>query len=336
MEHNFFEYKDNFAKYKHIKSNLLIGEIENIPNPKITIAIPTYRRSHLIKDALNSAISQIKFENYEIIVIDNEASQEENETEKLIKQYNNPKILYYKNEENIGMFGNWNRCIELARGEYVTILNDDDWLENNFLYEVIKEIKDNEGIFTLAKIHDYRNKNIKQHFLKKYLKFIYRNLMKITKIRKLTIIDFFYSNRSPGSLGTLFRTECLKELGGYNDEWFPSSDYFFYTYYCNEFGIKLLKKELCNYRIQENESMKIETAKKWPEQVFYFRKYIIKYLNLEKKYEFWNEISLEDFKKYINEFWNIKILYNKEFLKSRNVKKFKIKFFIKEKLKNIF
>lgn len=305
MEHNFFEYKDNFAKYKHIKSNLLVGKIENIPNPKITIAIPTCRRSHLIKDALNSAINQIKFENYEIIVIDNEASQKENETERLIKQYNDPKILYYKNEENIGMYGNWNRCIELARGEYITILNDDDWLEINFLYEVIKEIKDEEGIYTLTKIHDYRNKNIKQHFLKKYLKFIYKNLTKITKIRKLTVIDFFYANRSAGSLGILFKTKCLKKLGGYNDEWFPSCDYFFHTYYCNEFGIKLLKKELGNYRIQENESMKEEIVMKWPIQGFIFRKYIIKYLNLEKEYKSLNKILLENSKKNLNKFLNI-------------------------------
>ncbi|MCF2674458.1 glycosyltransferase family 2 protein [Fusobacterium varium] len=331
MEENFFEYKDNFAKYKHIKSNLLVGETENIPNPKITIAIPTYRRSYLIKDALNSAISQIKFENYEIVVIDNEASQEENETEKLIKQYNNPKILYYKNEENIGMYGNWNRCIELARGEYITILNDDDWLENNFLYEVIKEIKDNEGIFTLAKIHDYRNKNIKQHFLKKYLKFIYKNLIKMTKIKKLTLIDFFYANRSAGSLGILFKTECLKKLGGYNDKWFPSSDYFFHAYYCNEFGVILLKKELCNYRIQENESMKIEAAKKWPKQTYLFRNYLIKYLSLDKNFIFLNEVITENLKKQINLIWNLNIPYEKSL---RNELYF-IKMNLREILKNI-
>ena len=34
-------------------------------------------------------------------------------------------MKYYKNEKNIGMYGNWNRCIELSNGEYLTILNDD-------------------------------------------------------------------------------------------------------------------------------------------------------------------------------------------------------------------
>ena len=329
MEHNFFEYKDNFAKYKHIKSNLLVGEIKDIPNPKVTIAIPTYKRSHLIKDALNSSVNQVEFKNYEIIVVDNEASEEENETEKLIKQYNNSKILYYKNEENIGMFGNWNRCIELARGEYITILNDDDWLENNFLYEVIKEIEGDKSIYTITKICDYRKTNFE---IRNFFKFIYKNLMQITKRKYLKIEDFFFSNRSCGSLGILFKTKCLKKLGGYNDEWYPSCDYFFHAYYCNEFGVRLLKKELCNYRIQENESMKIETAGKWAEQTYLFRNYLIKYLSLDKSFIFLNEVITENLKKRISLTWNLNIPYKKSLKNKLYFTKIKIK----EIFKNIF
>lgn len=198
---NFFEYKDNFTRYKHIKSNLLVGETKNIPNPKITIAIPTYRRFHLIKNVLNSAINQVKFENYEIIVIDNEALQEENETERLIKQYNNPKILYYKNEKNIEIVGNWNKCIELVRGEYVTILNDDDWLNRNFLYEIMRNIKKDNAISVVSKIYDCRKKennnhkkNIKENILKK----IYKMTCSIKKIKQYNILDFFICNQFKG------------------------------------------------------------------------------------------------------------------------------------------
>jgi hypothetical protein len=42
----------------------------------------------------------------------------------------------YKNEFNIGLYGNWNKCLTLAKGKWITILNDDDLLENNFLTEV--------------------------------------------------------------------------------------------------------------------------------------------------------------------------------------------------------
>lgn len=335
MEHNFFEYKDNFEKYKHIKSNLLVGDIENISNPKITIAIPTYKRAHLITTSLNSALNQIKFENYEIIVVDNEASEEENKTEKLIKGYNNPKILYYKNKENIGMFGNWNRCIELARGEYITILNDDDWLDKKFLFSVLKEIEEKKAIHTKIKIYDYREKKEKdlKNKIKTLLKISYTKISMIKKRREFSIIDFFYSNRGNGSLGILFHKKSLFALGGYNEEFFPSSDYYLHANYCQKYGAKLLKRNLGYYRIQENESMRIETAKKWPIQGFALRKYIIEnFIENKNKYSFLNEIITEKFKKDIKRVWNISIPYDKE----KTAKKYAFKLVTREIIKNIF
>ena len=36
--------------------------------------------------------------------------------------------MYYKNEKILGMLGNWNRGIELARAPFVTYCHDDDML----------------------------------------------------------------------------------------------------------------------------------------------------------------------------------------------------------------
>ena len=45
--------------------------------------------------------------------------------------------MYMKNEENIGMFGNWNRALEVTRTKYVVLLHDDDWLTENYIETVI-------------------------------------------------------------------------------------------------------------------------------------------------------------------------------------------------------
>lgn len=333
MEENFFEYKDNFAKYKHIKSNLLVGEIENIPNPKITIAIPTYKRYYLIKDALNSAINQVEFKNYEVIVVDNEASQEENETEKLIKQYNNPKILYYKNEENIGMFGNWNRCVELARGEYVTILNDDDWLNKNFLYEIMRNIKKDNAISVVSKIYDYRkkeNNNYKKNIIKKILKKIYKMICSIKKIKQYNILDFFYMQLVQGTLGTVYIKKYFVELGGFNEEYYPTSDYIFQANFFYKYGIKLLNKELAYYRIQQNESFKREIGEKWILQLENFREFLVKNFIKDKKYYKKSIVFTEIYKNKL-EFWDMNFKYN---LNENKIEVFKIK--LRNYYRNIF
>lgn len=87
----------------------------------ITIAIPCYERKQYFLEALESAINQtIKCE---IIVVDNCSSHDYFE-----KVCNEKSIVYYKNERNIGLFPNYNRCYALAKTEYVKILDDDDIL----------------------------------------------------------------------------------------------------------------------------------------------------------------------------------------------------------------
>ena len=329
MKPDYFGDENNFKKYENIKSNLIIeGKVKN---PKITIAIPTYRRVELLKEALLSAINQKEYSNYNIIVIDNDDS-ENRDVEKMILALNSEKVSYYKNEKNIGMFGNWNRCIELADGEYLSILNDDDWLEKKFLIEISKYIDDSKKIiYSEYKIHDRRIKNELRE-KNNVLKSFYYKIKKIKKIRNLNIIDFFFLNRSAGTLGMIFHRKSMFDLGGYNEENFPSADYFFHAKYCYYFGAKILKKDLGNYRIQQNESMNPETANLWPNQIELFREYLIEKLQLNDYFNKLNQSLTEYNKKNINKMWKTNISYD--------IKKIRVKYIyycrIREILKNIF
>lgn len=328
MEIDYFKYVDNFSKYKNVKSEPIIeGKIRN---PKITITIPTYKRNHLIKNALDSALNQKDFDNYEVIIVDNDDDFNNKELENILREYNNEKISYYKNEKNIGMFGNWNRCIELAKGEYISILNDDDWLELDFLSKVSKYINGKRAIYTETITNDLRkiNKIAIDSKLRKFLKRLYNFVKTIKKTRKLKIVDFFYGNRSAGSLGILFNRSAMIDLGGYNEDFFPSADYFFHVYYCYKYEILLLKKKLCHYRVQENESMKEETAIQWIEQGNQFRNFLIKEYLKNKKYIKESEVISEKFKKNLK-FWNIKVNYNENLANNKKI-------LIKEHLRNIF
>ena len=52
------------------------------------------------------------------------ASQDE--TEAVVASFDDPRIRYLRNAENLGMVGNWNRCLAEARGELIANLCDDD------------------------------------------------------------------------------------------------------------------------------------------------------------------------------------------------------------------
>lgn len=277
MNTNYFQYRNNFKKYENVKSILSSGNAER-NNIKFTIAIPTYNRPLLLEKSLESAINQINVKDYEIIIVDNDRNSIL--TPKLIELCKDEKVCYFRNQENIGMFGNWNRCIELSKGEYITILSDDDWLSEDYLSTCLMYLnKGIDGLYFSANVVDNRDKNISEQYLKmkKFLKAISKNE------KKLTLFDFFLGNTSIGTLGILFKTDLLKELGGYNEEYFPSSDYVLHANYCNKYFVKRINRRLNYYRIEENESCKQETLRKWEVLDYDIRNYFITILGKNKR-----------------------------------------------------
>lgn len=321
---NFFKFVDNFSKYKTIESELLEGKKNGKKAPLITIAIPTYKRPELLKKALDSAVNQLEFDDYEIIIVDNDDFQKKNETQILIESYKKDNMFYYKNKMNIGMFGNWNRCIELSRGKYITILNDDDWLENNFLKEMTIELEGKKAIYTDYKTVDFRDdKKNKSIALKK----IVYNFFKVSKI---TLFDMFLENKSAGSLGIIFERDALISLGGYNENFFPSSDYYYHSFYIKKYGAKQVLKTLACYRIHENESAKLENLKKWSTLDELLHKEISKFLNINSKMlEFLINETTKERKNFLIDQWDYNIEKSRVSLLYRILKKiYKIYFYV--------
>ena len=91
--------------------------------PTLTIAIPSYNKEKYIDRCLKSILHE-KEHVTEIFVVDNCSSDD---TYELAKKYK-PDITCYQNEENIGMSGNWNRCIDLCKTEWLMIVHADDEL----------------------------------------------------------------------------------------------------------------------------------------------------------------------------------------------------------------
>lgn len=96
--------------------------------PLITVIIPTYKRHIMLEKAIKSVINQT-YKNIEIIVVDDNKynSKEHINTKNMINNY--PNVRYYKNKKSIGSALSKNKGIELARGEYIAFLDDDDFFE---------------------------------------------------------------------------------------------------------------------------------------------------------------------------------------------------------------
>jgi glycosyltransferase involved in cell wall biosynthesis len=93
-------------------------------HPRVSIGVPVYNGERFLATTLDSLIAQT-FGDVEIIICDNASTDT---TEAIGRSYAacDPRIRYLRNAENIGAARNFNRCLELARGEFFRWASADD------------------------------------------------------------------------------------------------------------------------------------------------------------------------------------------------------------------
>lgn len=112
----------------------------------VSVIIPTYKRSEFIERAIESVLKQTYLD-FEIIVVDDNDPNTEyrEELEKKMKKYEaNPKIKYIQHEKNKNGAAARNTGINVAKGEYITFLDDDDIFLSNRLEILVDKLEKNQ------------------------------------------------------------------------------------------------------------------------------------------------------------------------------------------------
>ena len=279
---DFLKITNNFIKTARVLSNQIIKSNLYF-KPKVTIAIPTYKRAALLKEAIDSVINQKDYEFYDIIVVDNDPERG-CETEKLLLSYKDKRISYYKNSENIGMAGNWNRLFELAIGDYVLMLHDDDLILSSFLSECMRFVDNKRDVGIVRPYSQLFNNALSHDQILQFEKdsIIIRGRKWRGKFKRIFDIDNCLSFALGTPSGCIFNKKSVLDIGGYNVDFYPSLDYCFALLFSCHYKVYVLKKTLTLYRWGENESLNISTRKSFVTDAYYLRKFIFKKYGLPK------------------------------------------------------
>mgnify|MGYP002621066409 CR=1 FL=1 len=103
--------------------------------PTTSICIPTYNGEQYIHECLDSVLTQ-SISDFEILVVDDCSSDS---TFDIAQEYErkDPRVRTIRNQHNLGLVGNWNRCIELAQGEWIKFVFQDDIIDCECLEKML-------------------------------------------------------------------------------------------------------------------------------------------------------------------------------------------------------
>ncbi|WP_052001783.1 glycosyltransferase [Lyngbya aestuarii] len=136
--------------------------IEQKNRPFWSVMIPTYNGAKYLANTLNSLLSQAPNpEEMQIEVVDDCSPDQDIET--LVKEIGGERISFYRQPRNLGLIGNWNDCIQRAKGEWVHILHQDDLILPEF-YKKLRALIEQEAQASAAFCrHYYIDAEGKQH-----------------------------------------------------------------------------------------------------------------------------------------------------------------------------
>lgn len=177
--------------------------------PLVSVCIPAYNNSATIENTIKSILGQT-YRNIEIIVADDKSSDDTVAIVETLAQEDD-RIKLYKNEQNLGMSGNWNHCLSLCQGEYIKLICADDMIDSNAIEEEAKAMEANPTVSLVesdTRLVDVDGKP--KGAFKRYYK---KGLVNGKKLAKTSLIltDFFGA-----PVNNLIRKSALEKVGGFD------------------------------------------------------------------------------------------------------------------------
>lgn len=179
--------------------------------PKVSVIIPTYKReTKYLSRAINSIINQT-YKNIEIVVVDDNPSTTEfrKKVTEFMHHFNeDPRIIYKKNAKNVGGSLSRNNGINVATGEYVTFLDDDDEYLPEKIEKQVEFMRENncDMSFTDLKLVNQDKKIID-----------FRSYLNLKDFNRDSLLKYHIMRHLTGTPTFMYKINKLKEIGGFED-----------------------------------------------------------------------------------------------------------------------
>ena len=205
---------------------------------EVSVVIVNYNTAKLTFDCIESIISKTKELDYEIIVVDNDST--DGSCDMLDEDF--PAIKYIRNSKNVGFGKANNKGAEMARGDYILILNPDTMLTETTLSEMFKfserqdnfgaagvQFMDGSGEYLPESKRNFPDLKVAGAKLLGYSKYYYANHIKQNDIAEVDILTGAFM---------FVKKEVYDKIGGFDEDFFMYGEDIDLSYRVTKAGFK--------------------------------------------------------------------------------------------------
>ena len=238
--------------------------------PKVSICVPTYNGEKYLPDCLESIISQT-FSDFELLIIDDCSNDN---TVNIIQNYaeKDRRIRLIQNRQNLGLIGNWNRCLENAYGEWIKFVFQDDMIAPNCLAAMLQASRNNVPII-FSQRELLFDSNVPSKIRKQYLahQTIITNLfpgnkyISINRYCKAILDHIHYPgiNLIGEPTVVMLHKSVQKKFGKFNPFFLQISDEEYWTRIAVHTGLIHIEEKLATFRVHKQSTSMYNHQKKY-------------------------------------------------------------------------
>lgn len=174
----------------------------NTEQPLFSVATITFNSGRWVRQAIESILGST-FNDFELLISDDCSSDN---TWEIINEYDDPRIIAWRNKSNIGEYSNRNKVLNKAKGKYFLFVDGDDILYKQTLRnlsEYVQQFPDAASVWGVPSAGFWFALLPYQFEPGISIRLIYETKIQIAEI---------------GFAETLFKTECLREIGGFSTD----------------------------------------------------------------------------------------------------------------------
>ncbi len=188
-------------------------------NPKVSIIVPAFKTPENFLIEMIESVRNQTYQNWQLCIAD--GSIECEHMDRILGQYSqiDPRVCFVKLEDNYGISGNTNKALELVDGEVITLLDHDDLLAPEALYEVVKKFNEDLHIDVVYTDEDKISMEGDKHFDPTH-----KPDFNLELLRSCNYICHFFA----------VKKEIVDEVGGFRSEYDGSQDYDFIFRCCEK------------------------------------------------------------------------------------------------------